>query len=148
MCVFENKQLMSFQKLLQRSVSSLPWKDIFSLILFTVKNKHLFISNKEMQNYKTRNKANLHLPTVNITKFYKGPYISGSKAFNHLPRRIKILANDMKCFKLSLKRFLYHHSFYLIEEYNEHNEDNGHVKTYYMNCDFLSYLLYSFIQFF
>jgi len=29
----------------------------------------------------------------------------------------------MKCFKLSLKRFLYHHSFYSIEEYYEHNED-------------------------
>ena len=96
---------------------------IFSLILFTVNNKHLFTSNKEIHNYKTRNNANLHLPTVNITKFYKGPCISGSQAFNHIPRQIKILANDMKCFKLSLNRFLCHHSFYSIEEYYKHNED-------------------------
>jgi len=31
--------------------------------------------------------------------------------------------NDMKCFKLSLKRFLCHHSFYSIEEYYEHTDD-------------------------
>jgi hypothetical protein len=53
----------------------------FSLLLFTVKNKHLFTSNKEIHSYKTRNNSNLHLPTVNITKFYKAPKISGSKAF-------------------------------------------------------------------
>ena len=35
---------------------------------------------------------------------------------------IKILVNDMKYFKLSLKRFLYH-PFYSIEEYFEYNED-------------------------
>jgi len=95
---------------------------IFSLIVFTVKNKHLFTPNNEIHKYKTSN-TNLHLPAVNITKFYKGPYISGSKAFNHIPRHIKILANDMKSFKTSLKRFLYHHSFYSIEEYYEYNDD-------------------------
>jgi hypothetical protein len=97
---------------------------IFSLILFAVKNKHLFISNNEMvHTYETRNYLNFHLPTVNLTKFYKGPYILGTKAFSHLPRHIKILVNDMKCFKLSLKRFLYHHSFYSVEEYYKHTDD-------------------------
>ena len=78
---------------------------IFSLILFTVKNKPLFTPNNEIHKYKTRNNTNLQLPTVNITKYYKGPYISGLKAFNHLPLHIKSLANDMKSFKTSLKRF-------------------------------------------
>ena len=96
---------------------------IFSLIVFAVKNKHLFTSNNEIHTYKTRNYLNFHLPTVNLTIFYKGPYISGTKAFNHLPRHIKILVNDMKCLKLSLKRFLCHHSFYSIEEYYEHTDD-------------------------
>ena len=79
---------------------------IFSLILFTVKNKPLFTPNNEIHKYKTRNNTNLHLPTVNITKHYKGSYISGLKAFNHLPRHIKNLANDMKAFKTTLKRVL------------------------------------------
>jgi hypothetical protein len=29
----------------------------------------------------------------------------------------------MKSFKLSLKRFLYHHSFYSLEEYYENNDE-------------------------
>jgi hypothetical protein len=96
---------------------------ISSLILFPVNNKHLFTPNNEIHKYKTRNNTNLHLPTVNITKFYEGPYLSGSKSFNHLPRHIKILAKDMKSFKSSLKRFLYLRSFYSIEEYFEYNDD-------------------------
>jgi len=84
---FTNVEIMTFSQY------------IFSLILFIVKNKHLFTSNKEIHKYITRNNNNLHLPTVNITKFYKGPYILGSKAFNHLPWHIKILVNDMKYFK-------------------------------------------------
>jgi len=96
---------------------------IFSLILFAVTNKHLFTSLNEIHIYKTRNYLNFHLPTVNLTKFYKVPYISGTKAFNHLPRHIKILVNDMKRFKLSLKRFLCHHSFYSVEEYYEHTAE-------------------------
>jgi hypothetical protein len=70
-----------------------------------------------------QNNKNLHLPTVIINKLYKGPYTSDSKEFNHLPRHIKILVNDIKYFKLSLKRFLYHYSFYSVEEYFEYNED-------------------------
>jgi len=62
---------------------------IFSLILFAVKNKHLLTSNNEVHTYKTRNYLNFLLPTVNLTKFYKGPCISCTKAFNHLPRHIK-----------------------------------------------------------
>ena len=79
-----------------------------------------------------------------MTKFYKGPYISGIKAFNHLPRHIQLLANDMKSFKTSLKRFLYHHSFYLIEEYYEHIKVMGEFKSAIMACkfDFLFYWSY------
>jgi len=41
---------------------------IFSLILFTVKNKHLFTPNNEIHKYKTRDNTNLHLSTVNINQ--------------------------------------------------------------------------------
>jgi hypothetical protein len=98
---------------------------IFSLILFTVKNKPLFTPNNEIHKYKTRNNTNLHLRTVNITKYCKGPCILGVKAFYHLPLHIKSVANDMKSFKTSLKGFLYHHSFYSIEEYYEYNDNKG-----------------------
>jgi hypothetical protein len=96
---------------------------IYSLILYTVNNKHLFETNNEIHKYKTRNNNNLHLPIANLPKFNKGAYISGIKVFSHLPQYIKALTNDQKCFKSTLKRFLYHHSFYSMNEYYEYKEN-------------------------
>jgi hypothetical protein len=67
--------------------------------------------------YNTRYNTNIHLSAVNLTKYQKGPYISGGKAFNHLPSNFKNLVKDLKAFKFALKQFLYRHSFYSIEEY-------------------------------
>ena len=58
-------------KLLKMEIMTLYSQYIFSLILFAVKNKHLFTSNNEIHTYKTRNYLNFLLPTVNLTKFYK-----------------------------------------------------------------------------
>jgi len=96
---------------------------IYSLVLYTINNKHLLYTNNEIHKYKTRNNNNLHLPIANLSKFNKGAYISGIKVFNHLPQYIKALNNDHKYFKSTLKRFLYHHSFYSMNEYYEYKED-------------------------
>jgi len=77
---------------------------IYSLILYTVNNKYLFNTNKEIHKYRKRYNNNLHLPIVNLSKFNKGAYISGVKVCNHLPQYIKALANGEKCFKSTLKR--------------------------------------------
>jgi hypothetical protein len=61
---------------------------IYSLVLFTINNDHLFNSNNEIHSYKTRAHCNLHLSAVNLTKYSKGAYISGIKAFNHLPQSV------------------------------------------------------------
>ena len=58
---------------------------IYSVIVFTIENKHLFTANNEIYKYSTRNNLNLHLPIINLSKFYKGPSISGTRAFNQLP---------------------------------------------------------------
>jgi hypothetical protein len=60
---FKNMQIMTYSQY------------IFSQILFTVNNKHLFTPSNEIHKYKTRNNTDLHLPTVNITKFYNGLYM-------------------------------------------------------------------------
>jgi hypothetical protein len=95
---------------------------IYSLVLYTINNKHLYDTNNEIHKYKTRNN-NLHLPIANLSKFNKGASISGIKVFNHLPQYIKALTNDHKYFKSTLKRFLYHQSFYSMNEYYEYKED-------------------------
>jgi len=101
--VFKNMEIMTLYS-----------QYIYSLILYTLNNKHLFTTNNEIHKYKTRNNNNLHLPTANLSKFNKGAYISGIKVFNHLPHHLKVLTNDLKCFKFELKRFL--SSFFLLIE--------------------------------
>jgi hypothetical protein len=94
---------------------------IYSLVLFTINNDHLFNSNNDIHSYKTTAYCNLHLPAVNPTKYSKGSFISGIKAFNHLPQSIKRPATDEASFKHALKRFLCQHSFYSMQEYYQHN---------------------------
>jgi hypothetical protein len=94
-----------------------------SLILYTVNNKYLFNTNNKIHKFRTRYNNNLHLPIANLPKFNKGAYIACVKVFNHFPQHIKALTNDQKCFKSTLKRVLYHHSFYSIDEYYEYKED-------------------------
>ena len=95
---------------------------VYSLIL-VVLNNMLFIHNNETLLCSTRNNGNLHLPLVRLTKFNKGLYITGIKVFNHLPRNLKTLVHDTRKFKCSVKRFLYQHSFYSMEEYYDCKEE-------------------------
>jgi len=96
---------------------------IYSLVLYTINNKHLFDTSNKIHKYKTRNNNNLHRPIANLSKFNNGAYISGIKVFNHLPQYIKALISDHKYFKSTLKRFLYHYSFYSMNDYYEYKED-------------------------
>jgi hypothetical protein len=93
---------------------------LYSLILFTINNDHLFNSVYEIHNYKTRSLNNLYLPSVNLTKYSKGAYVAGIKAFNHLSQDLKGLTCDVLNFKRALKRFLLHHSFYSMNKYYQH----------------------------
>jgi hypothetical protein len=95
---------------------------MYALLLFVINNKNLFKNNSELHDHKTRSRKNLHLSTVNLDKFDKGAYITGIKAFNHLPHSIKGLVNDEKGFKSTLKRFLCHHSFYSMNEFYQYTE--------------------------
>jgi len=95
---------------------------IYSLLLFTVDNKHLLTADKEIHKYSTRNNNNLHPALANLTKYNKGPYITGIKVFSHNSKYFKALVHNPKHFRYSLKRFLFHHSFYSMEEYYEYKE--------------------------
>jgi len=104
--IFRNMQMMTLYS-----------QYIYLLLLFTVDNKHLFTANNEIHKYNTRNNNNLHSALANLTKYNKGPCISGIKVFSHLPQYLKALVHNPKNLRSSLKRFLYHHSFYSMEEY-------------------------------
>jgi len=47
---------------------------ILSLLLFMIRNKNQFLVNSEIYHINTRQHANLHQPSVNVTKYQKGVY--------------------------------------------------------------------------
>jgi hypothetical protein len=61
--------------------------------------------------------SDLYVPTTNLAIYKMGVYYSGIKIYNHLPTAIKDLSSDKDKFRLALKRYLLHNSFYSLEEY-------------------------------
>jgi hypothetical protein len=80
---------------------------------------HLFTINKEVHGHGTRNFNNLHPLLVNLSEYKKCPYMMCVKVYNHLPQIVKNATDKPVLFKSLLRRFLYHHSFYAMEEYFE-----------------------------
>jgi len=90
---------------------------ILSLMMFVIKNKNQFTVNSEIHNINTRQHANLHQPTSNLTGYQQGIYCSEVSVYNKLDPHTKQLSDDPKNFELRLKKFLYLHSFCSLEEY-------------------------------
>jgi hypothetical protein len=97
----------------------LPSQYILSLLLFMLRNKNQFLLNSEVYHIDTRQHANFHQPSVNLTKYPKGVYYIGIKVFNKLPTYIKIESDNSKKFKLVLQKFLNENSFSSLDEYFE-----------------------------
>ena len=90
---------------------------IYSLLIFVVNNRNLFLDNVELYTTKTRNSNNLHPPLSHLTKYQKGVHYARIRVFNHLPTSIKSTMNETKVFKKTLKRFLLDNSFYSMDEF-------------------------------
>jgi hypothetical protein len=90
---------------------------IYSVLLFVTKNKDQLLSNSQVHKINTRQIFYLYVSTANLTIYQKGGHYSGIKIYNHLPTAIKDLSDDKNKFKLMLKRYLLHNSFYSLEEY-------------------------------
>jgi hypothetical protein len=90
---------------------------MFSILSFVIKNKDQFLFNLQVHKINTRPTSNLYLPSANLTVYQKGVYFSGIKIYNHPPAAIKDLSGDRNKFKLALKIYLLHNSFYSLEEY-------------------------------
>ena len=96
---------------------ALPSQYIFSLFVFVNKNRGLFQSNSEIHDLNTCFNHNVHLPSTNLTLVQRGVLFSGSKVYNHLPSNIKVLSNDTKLYKSTLKRYLIENTFYSQDEF-------------------------------
>ena len=87
-----------------------------------IRNKNQFQVNSELHQINTRQHANLHQPSVNVTKYQKGLHCLGFKVFNMLPVYIKAESDNpkkKKKFKALLQKYLHENSFYSLDEYFE-----------------------------
>jgi hypothetical protein len=89
--------------------------------MFVAKNRDLFHNNANYHQFNTRHKNDLHLPSTQLKTFQKGVLFAETKAYNHLPLKLKELSQDIKRFKLALQTFFQSHSFYSIDEYYNYN---------------------------
>jgi len=105
----------SFFKILK--ILPLSAQYIYSMLMFVVNNRNLFLGNAELYIIKTRNSYNLHPPLSRLTKYQTRVHYMGIRIFNHLPTSIKSITNETKEFKKTLKRFLLDSSFYSMDEF-------------------------------
>ena len=94
-----------------------PSQYILSLLNFVTNNRNLFTSNSSVHNIYTRNLDNLHIPSTSLALVQKGVLYTGSKIFNRLPLHVKNTSRDHTLFKNKIKKFLYQHIFYSLDEY-------------------------------
>jgi len=115
-----NDSCREFLKILK--ILPLSAQYIYSLLMFVVNNRNLFLDNAELYTIKTRNSYNLHPPLSHLTKYQKGVHYASVSIFTHLPTSIKSIANETKELKKTLKRFLLDNSFYSIDEFFNYKE--------------------------
>jgi len=84
-----------------------------------IRNKNQFLVNLEIHHLDTRQHANFHQPSVNVTKYQKGVYYLGVKVFSMLQSYIKTEFGNPKKFKVVLQKFIYENSLYSLDEYFE-----------------------------
>jgi len=69
--------------------------------------------NSEIYHIDTRQHANFHQLSVNLTEYQTEVYYLGVKVLNILPSYIKIESDNPKKFKFILQKFLYKSPFIL-----------------------------------
>jgi hypothetical protein len=81
-----------------------------------IKNRNQFAVNSEIYHIDTRQHANFHQTSMNLTKYQKGGTV---EVFNMLPSYVEIEPDNPKKFTLILQKPLYENSFYFLDEYFE-----------------------------
>jgi hypothetical protein len=76
-----NDSCREFSKLLK--ILPLSAQYIYSVLMFVVNNRNLFLDNAELYTIKTRNSYNLHPTLSHLTKYQKGGLVTSFKTENY-----------------------------------------------------------------
>ena len=96
-------------------IMTLPSLYIFMSIMYVYENKNALITNKDVHDYFTRGKDNIHIKKHNLKMTDKCPEYAGSIFYNNLPNYIKQESGVR--FKLTLKNYLIDKCFYKVNDF-------------------------------
>jgi IS1 family transposase len=102
---------------------TVPSQCIYWLMSFLIGSQEKFQMNSSVHSINTRNKHHFHRPVANLSCFQKSASFSGIRIFNNLPWSIISPKNEKTQFKVALKKFLYAHSFYSVDEFFAFTDD-------------------------
>ena len=91
--------------------------------MLVVNNPDSFQSNSTTHCINTRQKNQLHLPTVKFSSTQKGVIHVSIKKFNNLPPNVLKHYTDRLAFRTELRKFLVKNAFYSINEFLYSNHD-------------------------
>jgi hypothetical protein len=86
-------------------------------MMFVVKNREIFVSNKDHYKMNTRHIMDIHMTQVNLAKHGNGVHHMAVKIYNALPNTLKEISKDTVKFKVNLKTFLHFGTFYKLDEF-------------------------------
>jgi hypothetical protein len=92
-------------------------------MIFVVNNPNSFQSNSMIHCVNTKQKNQLHLPTVNFSSIKKDVIYASIKIFNNLPSNLLKHYTDRTAFRSELRKFLVKNAFYSIDEFLSSNHD-------------------------
>jgi hypothetical protein len=88
---------------------------VFSILMFVVKHKDLFTINMELHKMNTRQKSDLHIPLVSLTKVQKGVHYL--TLYPPISSKLHMTLINLN----KLRKFLIVNSFYSVDEYFDWN---------------------------
>jgi len=74
-----------------------------------------------LHDFNTRNKNQLHFPSVKFTSLQKVVTYSAIKIFNNLPSNVQELQESKRLVKSALRKYLLAHVCYSVEEFLIYN---------------------------
>jgi hypothetical protein len=89
---------------------------IYSMAMFVVRNRKLYVTNNNIHHLNTRQSEMLHVSSVRLS-VKRGVIYSSIMVFNKLPQNIRQMSENVKSFKGMLKGFLVARAFYSMDEY-------------------------------
>jgi hypothetical protein len=102
-----------------RDMNILPLSSqyIYSLMMFVIKSREIFDTNRDCYEIDTRQNMNIHVYQVKLAKYGNGVCHMAVRIYNGLSTKLKIISNNPNKFKASLIEFLHLNSYYTLEDF-------------------------------